>query len=200
MSCHECGGGHATSYHTLSTQVRTTAPPPADATVTEVAPWSAFPQYVAGELPEDLEFVGGSTEEGKVWRVPVQRILPGGSLNPLRYTVPKKTADIEVPRGQVVPVFIPNAVDPVEKAKAAANTTAQALAISDNPNDPNSLVLQQTGFITFPRTHVYTVGKTYYLSPNVEGEVVSVRPSGGVVQPLFTVIDEVTLAVNVGAV
>lgn len=198
MACLECGGKHQLSYHNskLRTPVKTNEEGP----VTQVMPWTGLPVYTAAELPEDLDFIGGSDDEGKAWRIPVQRILPGGDLNPLRYTVPKKTANIVIPRGQVLPVHIPNAIEPVEMSRAIPGSTAQAIAIGDDPNDPERLVLQQTGFITFPRTHMYTVGKTYYLSQSVAGEVVSIRPTTGTIQPLFTVIDEITLALHVQGV
>lgn len=186
------------SYH--SSPVRSTVPNQESGPVTQVMPWTGLPVFQKAELPYDLEFIGGSDEEGKAWRVPVQRILPGGDLNPLRYNIPKKTADIVIPRGQVLPVYIPNSVDPVALALADDGETAQALAVAEDPNDVEQLVLQQTGFMTFPRTHMYTVGKTYYLSQAVAGEVVSVRPVSGIVQPLFTVIDELTLAIHVQGV
>lgn len=198
MACLECGGQHKLSYH--NSPERTPKTNIEEGPVTQVMPWTGLPMYKSAELPEDLEFIAGSDEEGKAWRVPVQRILPGGDLNPLRYSVPKKTAIIEIPRGQVLPVFIPNAVEPVEKALADDGQAAQALAVAEDPNDAEQIVLQQTGFMTFPRTHMYTVGKTYYLSQAVPGEVVSVRPSTGIIQPLFTVIDELTLAIHVQGV
>lgn len=197
MACLECGGQKQLSY---SNSVQRTPVSKEEGPVTQVMPWTGLPMYKAAELPEDLEFIAGSDEEGKAWRVPVQRILPGGELNPLRYTIPKKTSDIEIPRGQVLPVFVPNSLEPVELARGITNETAQALAVAEDPNDATRIVLQQTGFLTFPRTHMYTVGKTYYLSQSVPGEVVSVRPSSGIVQPLFTVIDELTLAIHVQGV
>ena len=200
MACHECSGNHPTSYHNLSTQVRTKVTVEESGPATQVMPWTGLPQFRDAELPEDLEFIGGSTEEGKSWRVPVQRILPGGELNNIQYSVPKKTADITIPRGQVVPVYIPNALEPIEEAQAVEGKMAQAIAVAEDPNKEGYLVLQQTGFLTFPRTHAYTTGKTYYLSPAEAGKVVSVKPSGPEVQPLFTVINELTLAINVQAV
>ena len=197
MACLECGGQHQLNYHA---SIKTTVAKEETGPVTRVMPWTGLPLFRDAVLPEDLDLIGGSDEAGKAWRVPITRLLPGGDLNHIQYTIPKKTAEIEVPRDQVLPVFIPNSVEPVEKAMATAGSTAQALAVSDDPNDDERLVLQQTGFITFPRTHMYTVGKTYYLSQSEPGEVISAKPSSGVVQPLFTVIDELTLAVHVQGV
>ena len=198
MACLECGGKHKLNYH--NSPVRTTVPVQTEGPVTQVMPWTGLPLFREQELPEDLDFIGGSDERGQAWRIPVERILPGGDLNPLRYTIPKKTANIVIPRGQVLPVFIPNAVEPVEMAKATVGSTAQALAVAEDPNNNQRLVLQQTGFLTFARTHMYTVGKTYYLSQTELGEVVSVPPTSGIKQPLFTVIDELTIAVHVQGV
>lgn len=197
MACLECGGQHKLSYHA---SVRTTVQKTETGPVTRVMPWTGLPLFTNPVLPEDLDLVGGSSEAGKAWRIPVQRILPGGDLNQLQYSIPKKTADIQVPRDQVLPVFVPNSVEPVEPALATAGQTAQALAVAEDPNDPERLILQQTGFITFPRTHMYTVGKTYYLSQSNPGEVISARPNSGLVQPLFTVVDELTLALHVQGV
>ena len=52
-----------------------------------------------------------------------------------------------------------------------------------------------SGFYTFDRPHMYEVGKTYYLSASNAGEVVSVKP-GSYGQALFTVIDQLTIAIN----
>lgn len=193
MPCHDCGGSRVPER--ISTQTRSVvAPEPA--APTQVLPWTSLPLYKGAELPEDMDFIGGSSELGKAWRVPVERILPGGSLNPLRYAVRKGLSTVEVQRGMIVPVYFPNAAEPVEAAQAVAGRYAQALAIAE---ENGHLIIQNSGFLTFPRTHKYTVGKTYYLSKDVAGEVVSVKPSG-TAQPLFTVIDAVTIAINMGAV
>lgn len=192
MSCHECSGQRGTNTHSLHTQVRTTVSED-DNTVTEVTPWTSMPQFMLPELPSDLDLIGGSSEMGKAWRIPVQRILPGGDLNQFRYLINKKMQPITVPRGHVIPVRIPNSQEPVEVAQGTAGRWAQSVAISSSSKH---LVIQSTGFVTFPRTHVYTVGKTYYLSKDVPGQVVSVKPTPES-QALFTVIDEVTISLNV---
>lgn len=192
MPCHECSGSTGSNTHTLHPQVRSVVSEERDS-VTEVVAWTSLPLFQQGELPEDLDLIGGSSQQGKAWRIPVSRILPGGDLNQFRYVVEKKMSIVTVPRGHVVPVFIPNAQEEVSLAVGQEGKWAQALAIADTPT---KVALQANGFITFPRTHVYTVGKTYYLSKTAPGEVVSVKPSGDS-QALFTVIDEVTLMINV---
>lgn len=167
-------------------------------TTTKVVSVSKLPLYQDASLLEDLDIIVTSTEEGKSWRFPLNRVLAGGDIDKLRYSLDKKTSDISVPTGQVIPVYIPGVNIPVERAQAVEGKQAQFLAIANDPNDAEALVIQNSGFVTFPRLHSYQVGKTYYLSQNNPGEVISEKPSSGVVQPLFTVVDELTISINLG--
>ena len=166
---------------------------------TKVVSVNKLPLYQDASLLEDLDIVVTSTEEGKSWRFPLNRILAGGDIDKLRYSLDKKTSDISVPTNQVIPVYIPGVNVPVEKAQAVEGKQAQFLAISNDPNDAESLIIQNSGFVTFPRLHSYQVGRTYYLSQTNAGEVVSEKPKSGIVQPLFTVVDELTISINMGA-
>ena len=166
---------------------------------TKVTQWTALPLYTAADLPADMDVIAGSNDIGRAYRLPIERILAGGDLNKIQYTLNKRTADIEVPRTQVVPVFVPGPDLPVEKAIAVdEENKAKYLAVSADPNDANNLIIQNTGFLVFPRTHAYQVGKTYYLHQSNPGEVTSVKPSSGIVQPLFSVVDELTISINIG--
>lgn len=164
-------------------------------TTTTVRSWTTLPVYNEAVLPEDLDLIGGSNKEYQSWRIPVKMILPGGTLNPSTYNIPTNATSVEVPAGQVTPIFIPNSLSAAEPASAAnAGTTAMALAIAVSESE---ITIQSSGFLKFARPHMYEVGKTYYLSQEVAGEVVSVRPTAGIVQPLFTVIDQLTIAINI---
>lgn len=166
---------------------------------TKVTKWTALPLYDAADLPDDMDVIAGSNSAGRAYRLPIERIIAGGDLNKIQYSVNKSIADIEIPRGQVVPVFIAGPNSPIEKAIANdEQTTAKYLAVSVDPNDATRLVIQNAGFLIFPRTHSYQVGKTYYLHQSNPGEVTSVKPSTGIVQPLFSVVDELTISINIG--
>ena len=78
-------------------------------------------------------------------------------------------------------------------AKASQGETAQAVAVHSADGVTTLMV---SGFYTFDRPHMYEVGKTYYTSSTNAGEVVSVAP-GAFSQALFTVIDQLTIAINV---
>lgn len=167
---------------------------------TKVTKWTALPLYGSADLPSDMDVIAGSNALGKAFRLPLERIIAGGDLNKIQYSIPKRTADIDVHRAQVVPVFIPGPNLPVEKAVATdAESKAKFLAVANDPNEAENIIIQNAGFIQFPRTHAYQVGKTYYLHQSNPGQVTSVRPNQGIVQPLFSAVDELTLAVQIGS-
>lgn len=169
------------------------------AATTKVTKWTSLPLYRGAELPSDMDLIAGSNEEGKAWRLPVERVLAGGDLNKIQYSAALKTADIEIPRAQVVPVFIPGPNLPMEKAVANTDANkATLIAVVKDPNDADAMIVQNTGFLVFPRTHAYQVGKTYYLHQTNPGEVTSVKPSSGIAQPLFNVVDELTISITIG--
>lgn len=185
MSCIHCGHGRATpSGATAAAKIQTPE-------TTEVRSWTSLPLIDVTDLPDDLDLIGGSNKEYQSWRVPASIFL-GGAVNSSKYNVPYYTA---IETAQVKPVRFSSSEMGIIPAKAAAGTTAQALAIVSD-EDKQTTTLMVSGFYTFSRPHMYEVGKTYYTSGTNEGEVVSVKPSvyG---QALFTVIDQLTIAINV---
>lgn len=163
-------------------------------TRTTVRSWTSLPLYNESVLPDDLDLIGGSNEQYQSWRIPVKMILPGGTLNPSTYSIPLNYTEVVVPKSQVVPIYIPNSLAAAEPALALEGQTATALAIA---RDEDNLTIQNSGLLKFARPHMYEVGKTYYLSQEVPGEVISVRPTAGLIQPLFSVIDQLTIAINI---
>lgn len=160
---------------------------------TEVRSWTALPLIDVNNVPNDLDLICGSSEEFKSWRIPAAYFL-GGALNASKYTT-VGTIDIEF--GQVKPVFFTNDYEHVRAAKASdANNVATDIAIVNN-SEAGEVTVMKNGYYTFSRPHMYEVGKTYYLSQTNAGEVVSVRPNAGIIQPLFTVVDQTTIAINV---
>lgn len=187
MGCKNCGGARKSVNH-IKAEVEEIS------TKTTVRSWTSLPLYNEAVLPDDLDLIGGSNEQYQSWRIPVKLILPGGSLNPSTYVIPLNSTEVEVPKAQVVPIYIPNSLSAAEPAIAEVGQTATALAIA---KDDTNLIIQNNGFLKFSRPHMYEVGKTYYLSQENAGEVISVRPSAGIIQPLFSVIDQLTIAINI---
>ena len=186
MGCKNCGQKKTVSH--IVPQVEEIS------TKTTVRSWTALPLYKDAVLPDDLDLIGGSNEQYQSWRIPVKMILPGGTLNPSTYVIPLNSTEVVVPKSQVVPIYIPSSLDAAEPAIALQGQTAVALAIA---KDDTNLTIQNSGLLKFARPHMYEVGKTYYLSQENAGEVVSVRPSAGIIQPLFSVIDQLTIAINI---
>lgn len=185
MACTHCGKGRVTpSGATAAAKIQTPE-------TTEVRSWTSLPLIDVTRIPEDLDLIGGSNKEYQSWRIPASIFL-GGVVNSSKYNVPYYTV---IETSQVKPVYFSSSQMGILPAKAAAGESAQALAIISD-EDNKSTTLMVSGFYTFARPHMYEVGKTYYTSGTNAGEVVSVKP-GSYGQALFTVIDQLTIAVNV---
>lgn len=183
MTCSHCGRGRATpSGATAAAKIQTPE-------TTEVRSWTALPLLDVTNVPDDLDLIGGSNKEYQSWRIPASYFL-GGTINTTKYIV---NGEAGIEAAQVKPVYFANGASAPIPAKAGADTSAQAIAVAEKDGTTTIMV---SGFYTFDRPHMYEVGKTYYTSASHEGEVVSVRPLA-YGQALFTVIDQLTIAINV---
>lgn len=192
MPCKNCGrGGSSTPYGGIAAAKIQTPE------TTQVRSWTELPLFDDTNVPEDLDLIGGSNSEYKAWRIPLKYVNPSGSLNRVQYNVSGEE-NITIPDGQIVPVY--SAYDDgkgtvvLQPALASTGETATDIAIAV---DGGTVTVMKNGYYTFLRPHRYAVGKTYYLSQSEPGEVVSTRPSAGIIQPLFSVIDLNTISINV---
>ena len=183
MVCKHCGQGMATPTGAVgAAKIQTPE-------TTEVRSWTALPLLDVTNVPDDLDLIGGSNKEYQSWRIPAS-YFTGGTLNTMKYNV---SAATEIENQQVKPVYLRADSASTLPALAAAGQTAQALAVASNDGTTTLMV---SGFYTFARPHLYEVGKTYYTSSTNAGEVVSVKPLA-YGQALFTVVDQLTIAINV---
>ena len=183
MTCEKCG--HVSPSGAVNeAQIQT-------ATTTEVRSWTALPLIDVNNVPDDLDLICGSNTEYQSWRIPASYFLPGGALNNTQY---KTAGTVTIEDRQVMPVYIVNQTSPVVPAMAATGETATNIAVA---SADGTVTLMNSGYYTFARPHMYEIGKTYYLSQTNAGEVVSVKPSAGIVQPLFSVVDRTTISINV---
>jgi hypothetical protein len=192
MACTTCGDNATRSYNYFERrkpEVTTTE------AKTVVRKWTALPLYDKGYIPDDMDVIAGSNEEGGAYRLPIQRILPGGDLNLLSVDFRDTAEKFNLGTSQVIPAYI-DAIGEIQAAKATPGRFAHVLIIGQDLVDKNQLVLQSSGFVKFPRTHGYPRGATFYLSTTNEGEVTTTKPSTNA-QALFTVIDPTTLNVNI---
>ena len=193
MGCKNCGRSTSTPTGAVNAARIQTA------TTTEVRSWTSLPLLDVTKVPDDLDLIGGSNKEYQSWRIPASYFLPGGTLNHVTYKVPA-TDGVVLPQHQVVPVYIPSADEPWTMAIAdGTNQEATDIAVALD-EDKTSFTIMKNGYYTFSRPHMYEVGKTYYLSQTNAGEVVSVRPTAGTIQPLFSVVDQKTISINVALV
>lgn len=182
--CKHCGGGRVTPSGAVgAAKIQTPE-------TTEVRSWTALPLLDVTNVPDDLDLIGGSNKAYQSWRIPASYFL-GGTLSTMKYNVAMET---EIEAAQVKPVRFSSSSSSIIPAKAVTGLTAQALAVA---SEDGTTTLMNGGFFTFDRPHMYEVGKTYYLSQTDEGEVISVAPGAGIIQPLFSVIDQLTIAINI---
>ena len=169
-----------------------------------------LPIYNKSTLPSDANLIllvdeenydfGGTLQAA--YRLPLDRVVPNNTKQGVTYSLHANGdagADIAIADGTVVPAYV-EAFDPYETKRAQASsitTKAQFLIISLDQNVDDNYVIQSSGFYTFPDTHNYDIGKTYYLSDSAAGGVTDVEPVS-IIQPLFKVIDERTILVNIG--
>jgi len=184
MSCKSCGRGVVTPTGAVNAAKIQTPE------TTEVRSWTALPLLDVTNVPDDLDLIGGSNKEYQSWRIPASYFL-GGTLSTMKYTIGEPTP---IESAQVKPVRFSSGLSGIIDAKAVDGMTAQALAVT---GDDSKTIIMNGGFYTFDRPHMYEVGKTYYLSQDNAGEVISAKPGAGIVQPLFSVIDQLTIAINI---
>lgn len=157
---------------------------------TTVVKATDFPLWRDPQNPEEGDLI--LISEGKGYRFPIERVLPGAANHPLRYLLHVPRADITVPAGQVLPITV-EVGEPNHVSLAGSTKPATLLAIANGKNKDKVLV-QGAGFYTFPRIHKYEVGKWYYLGATAG----TVSTTG--TQKLFFVVDRMTIMIGgVGA-
>jgi hypothetical protein len=169
-----------------------------------------LPIYSKSTLPDDAFLILLANEQNfdfggtiqNAYRLDLDRVIPNNTKQGVTYSLQANGpdgADISIPDGTVVPAYV-ETFDPYRtlRAQASSQTTkAQFLIISLNQNVDENYIIQSSGFYTFPTTHNYDIGKTYYLSDSAAGGVTDTPPSS-IVQPLFQVVDERTILVKIG--
>lgn len=166
-----------------------------------------LPEWNKNYLPEKAEIIMLVEEEnydygGEIsaaYRLPVDRIVANNTKQGNVFTLTDLEAEIMVPEGTVVPAYV-ESFEPFHLMRAQASSTttkARFLIISKNQNIDGGYVVQSSGYYTFNEPHNYSVGQLYYLSSSVTGGVTNVPPSG-IVQPLFSVIDNKTIQIMIG--
>lgn len=166
-----------------------------------------LPIYDKPTIPADAEIImlveepnydfGGTLSAA--YRLPISRIVANNQIQGNVYTIADETAGITIAENTVVPAYVEN-FDPfhLKRAQASSNTTkARFLILGENVNVDGGYLVQSNGYYVFPEDHAYLVGQTYYLSDSAPGGVTNVAP-GGIVQPLFHVIDSKTIQIAVG--
>lgn len=122
-------------------------------------------------------------------RIPGARVMPTGNLANVT-AIAKNNDTLVVPDNQVRAGYIdPQPTGNIMRPATNAHR-AQFLMIKDYTD--NKMLIQSTGFLTFPKPHNYVIAQQYYLGNN--GEPVTDNTITG--QKLFRPLDDYTIEIN----
>lgn len=148
---------------------------------------ATVPDYFIGtRAVEDIET--GSTIYTPV-RVPGARVMPTGNLANV-IAIATNNPDLVIPENQVRAGYID--LQPTGNIMRPATTTNAAQFLMVKNYAINKMLIQSTGFLTFPEPHQYIVSQQYYLGE--DGEPVTDNTITG--QKLFIPLDDYTIMVN----
>lgn len=122
-------------------------------------------------------------------RVPGARVMPTGNLANVT-AIATNNPDLVVPDNQVRAGYIDLQPTGNIMRPAGTNNAAQFLMIKNYAI--NKMLIQSTGFLTFPEPHQYIVSSQYYLGE--DGEPVTDNTVTG--QKLFIPLDDYTIMIN----
>ena len=122
-------------------------------------------------------------------RVPGARVMPTGNLANVTALTSNNTA-LEVPEKQVLAGYYD--AQPGGNVMKLADSTHPAMFLMIGNYTNGKILVQTTGFLTFPQGHMYIPLQQYYLGNN--GQPVTDSSITG--QKLFFVLDDYTLNIN----
>lgn len=148
---------------------------------------ATIPDYFVGvRAVEDEE--SGNTIYTPV-RVPGARVMPTGNLANVT-AIAVNNDELVIPDNQVRAGYID--LQPTGNIMRPAGTNHSAYFLMIKNYATNKMLVQFTGFLTFPEPHSYIIGEQYYLGE--DGEPVTDSSITG--QKLFRPVDEYTIAIN----
>lgn len=148
---------------------------------------ASVPDYFIGtRAVEDIET--GSTIYTPV-RVPGARVMPTGNLANVT-AIATNNEGLIVPENQVRAGYID--LQPTGNIMRPAGTSNAAMFLMVKNYAVNKMLIQSTGFLTFPNPHSYIVAQQYYLGE--DGEPVTDSTVTG--QKLFMPLDDYTIMIN----
>lgn len=174
----------------------------------EYIPSSDVPVYGLPELPDNgyvlllanSPYANNGCGGSGIFKLPLNRITPGGSLQTGLYSLFGGGATVAIPDRQVVPAYLTATMPNMIQAANANSLTSKAkfLILSVDANDSSRYIIQSSGFYTFPEGHNYVIGQQYYLADGADsGRVTTVPPANA--QPIFYVLDRLSILINIGA-
>lgn len=148
---------------------------------------ATIPDYFLGAREVPDEATGGTIYTPV--RIPGARVMPTANLANVA-AIATNNPDLTIPDNQIVAGYLDQQASSVIVRRAGAGHPARFLMLKNWAN--GKVLIQSTGFITYPEFHNYIVNTQYYLGDN--GEPVTDSTVTG--QKLFIPLDSYTLMVN----
>ena len=131
-----------------------------------------------------------------LYHLPLGKVTPGSSFQANTYYLNGNGFDENWPVNQVRAGYTYNNTPNDIRFASISGKPAQYVLLKRDDNNQTDYAIQGSGFYTFPSTHSYYVGYSYYLGqngvPTTDSSFV-----GGKRQHLFEVIDQRTILVNI---
>lgn len=148
---------------------------------------ATIPDYFLG-----IRTVPSPTDGNTIYtpvRVPGARVMPTGNLANVT-ALTSNNPTLEIPEGQVLAGYYD--AQPGGNIMKLADNTHSAMFLMVGNYTNGKILVQTTGFLTFPQGHQYIPLQQYYLGDN--GQPVTDSTITG--QKLFTPLDEYTININ----
>lgn len=130
-----------------------------------------------------------------LYHLPLGMVTPGGTFQTNTYSANGNGYNGDWDKNQVRAGFVYNNT-PNDIRLASADHPAQFIILGKDEAVDGNYVIQGSGFYTFPSSHSYITGYSYYLGADGQPTTNS-DFSEGVRQHLFEAIDPMTILINI---
>lgn len=162
-----------------------------------------IPKWGMSKLPDEgyllMAAVQKSQQCGRnlpfLYHLPIGMVTPGGTFQTNTYSANGNGFRGDWATNQVRAGFVYNNT-PNDIRYASDDHAAQFILLGKDEAVEGNYLIQGSGFYTFPSTHSYIPGMTYYLADNGEPST-SADFRDGQRQHLFDVIDSNTILINI---
>lgn len=167
-------------------------------------PGEEIPRWGKTVLPEEGYLLMAAVQKDQqcgrnlpyLYHLPIGMITPGGNFQANVYSMNGNGARIAVPAGQVRAAYVYNNTPYDVRLASKDGQKAQFIIVGKDEGIDGNYLIQTSSLFTFKSTHGYIPGYTYYLGKDGT-PTTDTSYTDGKRQKLFTVIDKLTIAIDI---